>query len=471
MKTKHYYKIIVLLWVLLLTFQLSCKKYLDQKPDLTKAVPETLADCQVLLDDYNTMNTSYPDHGEVASDNFYLTDATWAGLGFSNPEEKDNYIWAPQGQHTKQWLNCYKVVYNSNLVLQVLEKFSAGNENYNTLKGSALFFRGFSFYQAAQLFAKDYLASSDETDLGIPLRLSPDLDVKSERSTVKQTYLQIIKDFTEAIDLLPTETSIPSRPSKAAAYAALARTYLTIGDYSNAHKMATKCLELHNTLINYNESTPVPTKTTASPDNYGGSFLRFNAEVIFQAISTPGILNEFQAIIDQDLYDSYEPSDKRKIIFFREGMDPWTGMGTGKFIFKGSYDGDTYGSLFIGLATDEIYLIRAEAYARTGNTSAAMMDLNTLLRKRYDGTFVDRTATSAFNALEQILDERRKELIFRSLRWTDLKRLNKDPRFAVTLRRTKNTISYSPLLPNDLRYIMLIPQQVINTTGMQQNLR
>ena len=80
------------------------------------------------------------------------------------------------------------------------------------------------------------------------------------------------------------------------------------------------------------------------------------------------------------------------------------------------------------------------------------------------------TVTDADELLRIILQERRKELLFRSLRWTDLRRLNKDSRFAVTLTRKLNNDTYT-LPPNDARYVLPIPQQEIEESGIQQNPR
>lgn len=473
---KIYKKAAISICVLtIVLLQFSCKKYLDQKPDLTKAVPGTLQDCQVLLDNYDIMNSSYPDHGEVSADNFYLTNASYNSLSGSRSEDKDAYVWAPQGHHTFQYSSIYRTIYNSNLILQILEKFDATSPNYNSLKGSALFFRGFALYAGVGLFTKAYNSTTSSTDPGIPIRLTPDLDEKSERGTVEQTYNRIIQDLKDAVGLLPTTTTIKSRPGKAAAYAALARVYLSMDDYFNAGKMAEECLKFQNTLINYNSTTPLPTETTVSSSSTGNSFQRFNAEVIFQAMTLTGIMTQTAAKIEPTLYASYLGNDRRKSVFFKPNLkyDPDLDdfVPDGTYVFRGNYDGRSTGPLFCGLATDEVYLILAESLARQGNTQGAIDNLNLLMQNRIVPPYQKMTATDPQNALEQILAERRKELIFRTLRWTDLKRLNKDPKFAVTLRRTMNTITYTPLEPNELRYAMLIPLQVINTTGMQQNQR
>ncbi|UIR57392.1 RagB/SusD family nutrient uptake outer membrane protein [Sphingobacterium sp. SRCM116780] len=472
---KHYQISKYIIVILLLYTQTGCQKdFLDQKPDLSITTPSTLADCQVILDNYDRMNGSYPDHGEAAADNYYFTDASYDALYDYNvkiQESKANYIWDPKGEHVVQWGAPYAVVYSANLVLSVLEKLPIDDPNYKIIKGSALFYRAFAFYHLAQLFCKPYVTTTATTDLGIPLRLTPEPNEKSARGTVQQVYDRITQDLIEAIVLLPVEVKIKSRPSKAAAYAALARTYLAMEDYPKAGKMADECLKLQNTLIDYNETNEIPTATTVKSNSSGPSFTRFNAEVIFQSVTISGTLDPNIARIHPLLYNSYSTDDRRKSVFFGEGSD-WMGNPNGVIGFRGNYDGTLNPVLFMGLATDEMYLIRAECYAHAGNTTLAMTDLNTLLAKRMMPPYINRTAANPNDALVQILTERRKELVFRTLRWTDLRRLNKDPQFAVTLRRDMNTITHSPLLPNDPRYTFLIPtKEVIELTDIEQNPR
>lgn len=447
----------------MLFLQYSCSKtFLDQKPNLSQGVPTTLVDCQAMLDDYERMNASYPDHGEAAADNYYMNDATYNFLPDVNnsPEDKYNYSWQPQGEHVSQWARSYQVVYSTNLVFSALEKLPPEQANYKVIRGSALFFRAFAFYHLAQLFCKPYIAATAATDPGIPLRMTLNPYERSTRGTVQQVYDRITTDLNEAVSLLPKDVIVKSRPSKTAAYAMLARTYLAMQDYTNAGKMADESLKLQNNLIDYN---------TVSGDPSAPSFMRFNAEVIFQALTVYGTLDQYTAIIHPDLYNSYTADDKRKSVFFMEEED-W--MGNQLYRFRGNYDGTIGAILFMGLATDEMYLIRAECHARAGNIVLAMQDLNTLLAKRMAPPYVNRTAASANSALVQILAERRKELIFRTIRWTDLRRLNQDAQFAVTLSRDMNTIPYTPLQPNDLRYTFLIPtKEVIQLTDMKQNPR
>jgi starch-binding outer membrane protein, SusD/RagB family len=166
--------------------------------------------------------------------------------------------------------------------------------------------------------------------------------------------------------------------------------------------------------------------------------------------------------VDTDLYDLYSNNDLRKTIYFKN-----TG---GVITFKGNYHFNT-SSLFCGLASDEILLIRAECYARKGNKDAAMDDLNALLITRWknNGSWVPYIVNSADEALSKVLIERRKELILRGLRWSDLRRLNKDDRFKITISRTIGGNTFL-LEPNSYKYTFPLPDDVIAQTGMPQTL-
>ena len=84
------------------------------------------------------------------------------------------------------------------------------------------------------------------------------------------------------------------------------------------------------------------------------------------------------------------------------------------------------------------------------------------------GTFNPFVLTDATETLRIILEERRKELLYRTLRWSDLRRLNKEANFADTIYRKINGQKYQ-LLPGSQRYTFQIDRQAINISGIQQN--
>jgi len=445
----------LLISVLLCCFLLSCKKLLDQKPDKSWATPSVLEDLSLTLDFTSLLNIGrYPNFGQQSCDDYYLTNEDWESTTTDNL--RNNYIWQKDPGNIADWSSCFTNVPNN--VLYELEKFtyspSTANE-WNRIKGSALFHRSYGFYEAAQVFCKAYDKNTAEQDLGIPLRINADYKEVSTRATVAETYRQILLDLTEAAALLPVTPLYKTRPSKPAAFALLARTYLSMQEYDKAGKYADSCLQLYNSLMDYNAlnaNSAIPIK-------------QFNDEVMFHVTSSiTAILSPSKCKVDSNLYRLYDSNDLRRPVYF-------TSNGNGTYAFKGGYDGQNGGRVFKGLATDEMYLIRAEYYARAGQTAQAMQDLNTLMIKRLKtGLFVPFNASSAKEALDIILRERRKEILFRSLRWTDLRRLNKEPSFATTLTRVLNGKTYV-LQPNSNEYVSLIPAYIISFTNMPQNER
>jgi len=435
-----------------------CEKFLAEPSRSNLLIPATLEDCQRLLDDYGTMNTGFPSDGEASADDYHLETASWAALPLN---AQHTYIWYTGADHDlSQWSGPYKTVYNANLVLSVLEgmeisgKPNAWLDQYSALQGAALFYRAYAFYELAQLFMPVYVKDGHNSAPGIPLKLTPNIEELISRATVGEVYTQIVNDYTASLDLLPSTSSIASRPSKIAAYGALARTYLTMGEYEKALQMADRCLSLYSRLMDYNTYDPVSTTP----------FTRFNEEVIFHATTSTG--TQFapnRALVAVELVGMYGPGDLRLPLFFNND-------GNGNYNFKGSYDGTYSQVLFTGLTTGEQFLIKAECLARAGLDTEALTTLNTLLEMRFVDGNADTVLESQNDVLRIVLNERRKELVFRGLRWSDLRRLNTDPKYAKLLERMVDGQLYT-LPPNDSRYVLLIPQDVMIHSTITQNPR
>lgn len=312
--------------------------------------------------------------------------------------------------------------------------------------------RGKCFLQLAQIFTVAFDSATAGNTLGLPLRLNDDFNEQSVRATLRDTYLQIITDLAQSIPLLPVTPIHVTNPSRPAAYAYLARAHLAMRSYAKAGLYADSSLALKNTLMNFNSLSA----TTTFP------IAQFNQEQLFHGVSGPRHLAISRAKVDTALYSQYDAKDCRKTIFFRVNSN-------GSIAFKGSYAGNS-GSLFSGIATDEMYLTSAESHARSGNIQMALQRLDSLLIKRYKtGQFIPSTASTAAEALSKILIERRKELIFRFVRWMDIKRLNREGA-GITGRRLMNNQEYL-LPPNDPRYALPIPEAVIRISGIIQNPR
>jgi len=435
----------------------SCgKNWLDAKPDKLVVVPESLQDFQALLDNSDQLFNIYQASGlgEIGAGDFYILYSSWQSLYSS--QERSAYLWEEtskfyNGEFSSDWQNAYKRILNTNIILYGVEKIKPAADqlnDWNNVKGSALFFRSFNFFCLAQEYCKAYVSSSADHDPGLPLRTDYDVNINVGRSSVRLTYDQVIRDLKTSLTLLDTEPKAKTRPSRQAAFALLARVYLAMEVYDEAGLYADSALQIQPELMHYS--------TLRASDAY--PFSRFSTEVIFHSTFSYGIFNASRLLVEPDLYASYAQGDYRRVLFFSKTANGMT--------FRGGYSGDK--NLFGGLATNELYLIRAECNARTGKVAAAMTDLNELLRTRWNGNFVPFETGDPERALEIILKERKKELVFRGLRWTDLRRLNNDDRFKVTLTRKLNGKTYT-LEPGDKRYVLPIDENEIRLSGIAQN--
>lgn len=452
---------IVLFGVMVL---ISCKKtaFLEEKPTSQIVQPRTLTDFQQLLDNTEVLNYTgglsqiSADDQQVPFANYQLGSAT----------ERNAYIWNKEIYEgdvaIRDWNVLYQGIFYSNVVLEGLSKSNiTSTPAGKNIKGWALFSRAYAFFDLTQNFCNTYDVGSASTDLGIPLRLSPGIDEILQRSTLQQSYDQILADALESLPLLQIErpTANLNRPSKVAAFAFLARVYLNMRNYTQAENYADKCLELYNTLVDYNTVN----QTSATP------FSPTNDELIYSSVQvatysrTTGVSATSSAKVSPNLLSLYASNDLRLKVFYALGTD-------GTYTKKRGYNGSGVYH-FTGLATDEIYLIKSECLARRNETKSAMDILNMLLIKRLSNTtpYVPIIANSASEALSQILLERRKELAWRGLRWQDIKRLNKEGA-NITLTRLLNGTNY--ILPtNDPRYVFPIPDDEISSSGIQQNKR
>jgi hypothetical protein len=444
---------IVLIIIASLLF--SCKKYLDVEPK-GKLIPTTSEDFRKLLDNTSAMNMS-GGLTEFATDNLTITDGLYNQLFLVS--EKNTYIWQKDiydiTEQGIDWNVPSKHLYNANLVLEGLDKDKTGTLALkNQLKGEALFFRALAVYNMVIMYAGSYDAATANTVLGVPYRMASDVFVVSKRPSLQETYDQLLADLTTALSLLAPKSDPLTRPSKEAAYTLLAKVYLEMGQYAPAAEQAVKALAISNVLLDYQLINPATNPR----------FALFNQEYIFFTFSYYDFAFLYYSTINKDLYNLYENGDARKSLFFNV-----SGSGATQSIsFAGSYAPAPYN--FSGLARDEVYLIAAEGYARTNQPTLALQYLNGLLSKRYTTASFVPVNLSGDALVKKIMEERRKELVFRNRRWNDLKRMNREPALATTLTRTVGGKNYT-LPPNDPRYVYPIPQPVIDATGMPQNER
>lgn len=277
------------------------------------------------------------------------------------------YTWQPdyvsrtQSSAGDEWYNTYRVVYICNAVLQGLMENNLTGPEADNIKGQALTHRAARFLDGVQIWAPTYNKQTASTDLGMVLRLDPDMNIPSQRSTVQETYDQIINDLTIAVDLLPITQAGVTLPTKAIAHGLLAQTYLYMGEYEKALDHVEFAFGYNSTLIDFN--TLNPSATFPIPVVRASS-----AEVVFMtSMLYAAPLNINIAKITSDLYHLYDDNDLRKVVFFRTNND-------GSYAFKGTHTGNQ--GLIGGITTSELYLMIGECYARLDQLNKSSSILN-----------------------------------------------------------------------------------------------
>lgn len=432
----------------------ACGDFLDGKSDKRLAIPESVSDFQALLES-PTILLSEPMYGEVSSDDYYLRANDWAALG--SEFERRAYTWEPDylyGEGINDWTIFSNAVYVANTVIEGLEKMEdKTHPEYSHLLAQARFLRGRRVLQASFIWCAAYDPATAGAMLGLPLRAGVDFNETSVRASLEQTYQQIIADLSASVTHLPVRPLNVIRPSRPAAYGTLARAYLYMGDYAKAYAYADSCLQISSTLLDFNTINAAAARPMPPA----------NVEVLYECgFAASQILGITRMRVDSTLYAMYDPNDLRKSVFFQPNPE-------GSHSFKGTMMqvGNSY---FSGISTSEMYLVRAESAYRMGNVTRAQDDINQIRKARYrNGSFVPIVLSAQADPMAFILAERRKELAFRSLRWTDIKRLNSDG-YQMGITRRIDQQRYD-LPANDLRFSLPIPEDVIEMSGMQQNPR
>lgn len=439
-------------------FMLGCNPdYLDLKRDKSQTVPTTLDDFDGLLGNSMTMNQSSGHSlGMISGDEYEVTDAS---IGLVSREfERNAFLWQPDifgDTDSEDWNGAYRRILYCNIILEGLQRVERDKLNkarYDRIKGECLFQRSLMFFNLAVQFAA--LPQDKQWSLfGIPLRASSDPEQKNARNTVQETYDKIITDLLEAELLLPKEGLSIYRADKVAVQALLARVYLVLEDYKSAWTYSLKTIQADHTLLDYNSLDP---NLNFPFPSYGSG----NSEILFYDMPDyADLLSETNAKIPNILYQSFDQNDLRKTLFFRSG-DPE------RITFRGTYGG-TYVD-FSGLSLDESYLTLAECLVRQGEINQGMSYLKELLASRYkQESAVSIPVLNQQEALKFVLNERKKQLLFRGVRWMDLRRLNLSKETAVVLRKYYKGKEYI-LDPNDVRYIFPIPQNVLLNSDVKQ---
>ena len=500
--------------------------------------------------------------GEYAGDNMMIrgssTDAFYEFISYARTP--NNY------RLTQFWDSGYKLIAQASNIIKLIEE--GKSPEIDSKLGECYYLRGMMYFYLVRAYGKPYY-QSPETNLGVPIvNGTPDDVVNNlnlpDRSTVKETYEQVLSDLKKAEELITTDKGSAIFASREAAQAMLSRVYLYMsGTYANpiaeyaqlsvdyAYKVIQSgkySLLSRDQFMKYNTFTPENNNETifaikrvasefSGYDHYYGvggmygviggmgwgemyasakyidllnetgrndwrpeSYKMVDARAAFieptyRKNEKDGSYTEVFRFVKEDGVDVLNYVQDTIIrsgttILAKEGATtyPLVPVDASQGIYTITYkDGKTYKGVidnFISLnrvypqfyitkasregedshlhspvisRLGEVYLNRAEAYAKLRNYNAALSDLNIIrTRSIVNGAY---STLDASNAGKLIDKERQLELAYQAERSYDVFR-NGEP---LTRRYPGPHKQFEDIQPTDFRVIYYIPQSAINS--------
>jgi len=427
----------------LATLFTSCDDYLDTVP--SKGENEVLnsgKQIDALFNSSDIFNTKVS-YAIASSDDINVMPEMYDQMGWMGDSYLNGYVFgiadAANAQYGDEvWESEYNKVFTANLVISEIDKVEGLTEQQRTdYLAQAHFTRALAYWNLVQTYCMPY---ADETkgDLGLPLKQTTSYEENVNRATLQETYDLIEADLTEAMKTSQTDIGSRWRVSVPAVQAMMARFYLFTQQYDKAADLAQKALQSPDaTLQDYNELTQI--EDFASNPITGDGEPVFYSELYGYA---PNQMADYQEnyysqyfsvssgnymIPSETLLALYDQSnDLRYEQFFGHHTlwNVWVGGFGDDILYHKFYHYIYEDQLQSGPTVPEMLLTAAEALARLNQVNEAMQLVNQLrhARMRNDSEGINLTASNRDEAIQQILDERHREMPF-LMRWFDIRRL------------------------------------------------
>ena len=384
---------------------------------------------------------------EVQSDEFHATSLNSNTFG-------DMYRWdfTPQNEYiTAVYSNYQATIARANVIIDGYNNCDMSDatvftplemDSVRLAKGDAFFARAYCIFMLSQYFCADYEeTTANDPNTGVSYRIdyapSSDPATYPARKTLAETFNQIEADLDSAALYITT----PGEPgmeriSVDAITALRARVALAMDDYLAAANYAASLInggnytlavdteEIARMWADYGDmETIMQIQVGSSSDQYpstsGDYYLLINGNVDFVPTAT--------------LINLYSQNDKRFDAYFSSinvvnnvGASA-TVYGFNKFPLEtrlyAGYQSNATRSLISPkmFRIAEMYLIAAEGYAMANDITRAAQYLNALEDNRIDG-YTPQTFTSRDAIMQEIMNEREREMVGEGTRIFDMKR-------------------------------------------------
>lgn len=366
------------------------------------------------------------------------------------------------------WRYYYQVIKSTNSIFDVVggdEKAPESGDN-RIYFGQAKAMRAHAYFSLVNLYNKPYKYS--KTDKALPIYRTQLLAENVGLSTVQQVYDLIVGDLKTAIECLEgfenpvyAGTPIKSEINQATAKGILAYVYLTMGNNTEAAKLAMEVINTgeypiltydnlltngFNSVSSTNWLWAIDLTTDNSP-----ALPTFWGHVDYFTYSYCSA-GDFK-MIDYNLYTQIPTTDKRKSWFNSGAFISWY-----KFYNAGRVPmGDRqWIDDEVLMRIEEMYLIAAEAYARENDSNAKIV-----LK-----AFLDQRDPTVAETLEDLSQSDLLDLIYYNWRvemWAEGKGLLTMKRFEKSMTRGNNNFALAgqTIKWDDSRLYFEIPQNEI----------
>lgn len=438
---------------------ISPENFYKTQSDAIAAV--TAAYAPVRINGFVTRN--YAILGEITTDNMFP-------LPNNNDRvQLDNYVHIPTNVILREtWQNFYQGIAYANNVIDRVPAIQMNETLRGRLVGEAYFLRAFYYYHLVRLFG----------DLPLIVKALPSLAELTypPRNPKADIYKQIVDDLKAAEAALPITYAAADqgRATQGAAKAFLASVYLTLKQYQPAADKAAEVMapamgyglwdtyqEVYDIKNEFGKEAIFDAQFMSGPAGQGGNLIAFFAQEN-NSVGGRGF-GSFQPTVE--LYNSYQPIDRRKAVFFTLGTD-------GKYYCNKWIDSDAktenqsdnnYPLMRFGT----VVLTFAEAYNEVNAPTDGNPAYEAVNRIRRRSGLPDFAGLTQGQLRDSIRNERRLELAFEGERWFDLVRTD----LLVTTLKAKGTTNikdYHIVFPVPQFEIDLNPQLKPQNSGYPQ---
>lgn len=427
----------IVIYTLLFFCCTSCKKFLYQEPynsvsinDIFKdfeGAKTTLVGCYDDLKSFDYYMRTFSIYPEVTGGNIKYSRS--ANLALQNSYNFTNDV--NENDMKGFYANAYNIIYKTNNLIENINKVTdATNQQKNRLLADAYSIRALVHFDLVKVFSQSLAFSSNGDHLGIIIRnfnvstLTPN----GPRNTCKEVYNSITNDIDSAIVLYTKSTQIFTLGdakyyfSIDAAKALKARVSLYKSDWNDVITQTTDLISSNRypLITNGSYANSWVGQTPSSESIFELGYGNRSGGSLGDYYSVASINNTWQLATTTDLLSLYAAGDVRgqNTMFSLRTVSGVPFYSTNKYQ---GISGTTLGNNIKILRASELFLSRAEAYAESNNFTAALADLNRI-RQRANPTATLFSSTDKQVILNEIFDERRRELCFEGHLFFDISR-------------------------------------------------